>query len=96
MRSCDDSTGHGISRHRPVHFQYLGHHANACRRFCRRPLDWSGRQGSPGGIVARTGSFFLAFVAASAYIFIASSVCLFVIGPIQPLFWREQGARAAL
>jgi MFS family permease len=49
-----------------------------------------------GWIVHRTGSFLPAFVAASAFVLISCILYLFVIGPIQPLVWRDQSAKAVL
>jgi nitrate/nitrite transporter NarK len=61
---------------------------------------WTGVQNSIGNlggvvspivtawIVARTGSFFLAFVAASISLLLAALVYLVMLGPIVPIWWQ--------
>jgi MFS family permease len=43
-----------------------------------------------GFIVKKTGSYFLAFAAASVFMLISSVMYLFVVGPIEPILWRSE------
>ena len=49
-----------------------------------------------GVAVEKTGTFYLAFLIAAGVLVAGSLTYAFVIGPVEPVAWRQQGARAAL